>query len=310
MTKRIGLLFGMERSFPGILAAEVNERSGGEVSCEPVSVGALRYDRKPPYDVILDRISHEVPFYRSYLKQAAYGGVQVVNNPFWFSADDKHFNCLVAAGCDVAVPRTVLLPHQSHPPGTESDSFSNLKYPLEWDEVFGYLGFPMFLKPAYGGGWKHVYRCTNPGELFEAYEKTGDLCMMLQEEIDFGEYFRCYVIGRERAHIMRYDPKRPHHERYVRDAAPIEPALLAKLERDCIALCQALGYDFNTVELAVRDQIPYAIDFMNPCPDAEPASVGDDNFAWVLDNATDFLIDRARNPQPLELTGNWPQRVT
>jgi hypothetical protein len=309
MTKRIGLLHGMERSFPGILAEHINKVGGGKVACEPVKVGSVRLDKRAPYDVILDRISHEVPFYRTYLKQCCHKGVQVVNNPFWFAADDKYFGCLAAADAGVAVPRSVLLPSREHPPNTEADSFFNLEFPINWEEVWDYLQFPIYLKPADGGGWKHVYRCTGPEEFFDAYAKTADICMMAQEEIVFNEYFRCYGIGRNRVHIMRYDPRLPFHERYVRNPAPIDPDLKKKIERDTIALNTALGYDFNTAEFAVRDGIPYAIDFTNPCPDAEPGSVGDGNFAWVLENATEFLIDRAKNPRPFEMTGTWPEHV-
>ncbi|MHC4576647.1 MAG: ATP-grasp domain-containing protein [Planctomycetota bacterium] len=307
--RRIGLLFGMERDFPGALAGEINRRAGGEVTCEPIHIGALRLDQPPPYDLVLDRISHEVPFYRTFLKQCCISGIQVINNPFWFAADDKYFGNLVASRCGVAVPKTILLPHKDHPPNTGGDSYSNLRFPIEWGQVFEYLGFPIFLKPSAGGGWKHVYRCTGPEEFFAAYEKTGDLCMMAQEEIAFTEYFRCYGLGRERVHVMRYDPKAPFHERYVRHGTPVDPDLHARIERDVLALCQALGYDFNTAEFAVREGVPYAIDFTNPCPDAAPQSVGDANFAWVLGNAADFLIERARNPEPFAMTGSWPERV-
>ncbi len=306
MGKKVGVLFGQERNFPYALAGEVKRVSGGKVDGEPVLLGALRMDQPPPYDLILDRISHEVPYYRTLLKHAAFAGTQVVNNPFWFSADDKYFGNLVAIQSGVAVPRTILMPHKNHPPNTSSDSFSNLRYPLPWDEIFEYLGFPIFLKPAYGGGWKDVSKVDGPMEFFEAYGRSRDLCMMAEEAIDFTEYFRIYVLGRERVHIMRYNPKAPHHERYVKNAPPIDRGLREKLERDSLALCRALGYDFNTVEFAVRDGIPYAIDFTNPCPDAEPASVGEENFAWVLRNAAEFLVQRVKNPRPLELTGTWP----
>jgi glutathione synthase/RimK-type ligase-like ATP-grasp enzyme len=310
MAKRIGLLYGMEREFPGALAQEINRRGRGEVTCEPLVVGALRIDRKLPYDLILDRISHEVPFYRTLLKQAAGQGAHVVNNPYWFSADDKYFGTIVADQAGVAVPRTVLVPHKRHPPGTEGASFSNLRFPLEWEEVFDYLKFPIYLKPAYGGGWKHVYRCADPDEFFHSYEQSADLCMMAQEEIVFEEYYRCYVLGREHVHLMRYDPKAAHHERYVRNPPQISKALKTRMERDCRALCKALGYDFNTVEFAVRGGIPYAIDFTNPCPDAAPQSVGDANFAWILDKSADFLIKTVKGPRKLEMTGDWPERAS
>jgi len=304
--KRIGILYGMERSFPPALAETIRRRGEGRVTAEPVQVGAIRQDQRPPYDLIVDRISHEVPFYRTYLKTAAALGVQVVNNPFWWSADDKFLDNVIARAAGVAVPKTVLLPHKSHPPNTTDQSFSNLAWPLDWEGVFAHLGFPIFMKPADGGGWRDVYKVNDPAEFFQAYDRTGTSCMMAQEAIEFTDYYRCYVLGRERVRVMRYDPKAPPERRYVLDAPPADPALLARVERDALALCRALGYDFNTVELAVRDGVPIAIDFMNPAPDCDLNSVGPANFEWVLNHATEFLIDRVQRPRPLELTGAWP----
>jgi hypothetical protein len=207
------------------------------------------------------------------------------------------------------VPRTVLLPHKEHPPNTSADSFGNLVFPVDWTQVFDYLGFPIFMKPAYGGGWKDVYKVDNQAEFFAAYDRTHSLCMMAQEAIDFTEYYRCYVLGREKVRAMRYDPKAPFERRYVRGGPAPLPALLARVERDALTLCRELGYDFNTVEFAVRDGVPYAIDFMNPAPDCDSFSVGPDNFAWVLAGAADLLIERAQRPRPLEIAGEWPRRI-
>ena len=304
--KTVGLLYGMERTFPEALAKSVNERAGGRVVAQPVKIGAIRHDDIPEYDIVVDRISHEVSFYRTYLKAAAARGTQVINNPFWWSADDKFFNNVVAQAAGVAVPRTVILPHKEHPPGTKAESFTNLVYPVDWDAVFSYLKFPIFLKPAYGGGWKDVYKVGNPEEFFSAFSSTHTLCMMAQEAIEFTEYYRCYGIGRSKVRVMRYDPKAPFHERYVKGAPKTEPALEKRMTRDAIALCEALGYDLNTIEFAVRDGIPYAIDFMNPAPDADVNSVGQENFDWVVAAVTDLLIERALKPKGLELTGSWP----
>jgi hypothetical protein len=176
---------------------------------------------------------------------------------------------------------------------------SNLVFPLEWDEIFSHIGFPAYFKPYSGGGWKKVYRVTNPDEFFAAYRDSGQTVMTLQEEIVFQEYFRCYVIG-PYVHVMRYDPREPFHRRYLRDGSPVDPALLERVQQDCLRLTQALGYEFDTLEFAVRDGLPYAIDFLNPAPDAEPGSVGQDNYEWVLENAAKFLIERVeRGTQPV-----------
>lgn len=303
---RIGILFGMERSFPETLAATINVRFAGRVSAEAVRIGAVRMDEMPEYDLIVDRISHEVPFYRTYLKAAAVRGVQVVNNPFWWSADDKFIDNIIAGAAGVAVPRTVLLPHREHLPNTAADSFTNLEFPIDWDEVFSYLGFPIFMKPAYGGGWKAVYKIDGPDEFFARYAETGSASMIAQEAIRYSAYFRCYVLGRSRVRVMRWDPALTHQERYARDPAPIDPDIEARLASDAVALCEALGYDFNTVELALRDGVPVAIDFMNPAPDCDVHSVGERNFEWVVENAAEFLAERALAPRPFELAGTWP----
>jgi hypothetical protein len=301
--KRIGLLFGMEDTFQWELIDAINSRNA-DVEAAPVKISFVKDDGIFDYDLVLDRISHEVPFYRTYLKCAAASGVHVVNNPFWWSADDKFFDNLVAKAAGVAVPRTVLLPHKEYPPNTDAKSFRNMDWVI-WGDVFAYLGWPIFMKPAYGGGWKDVYKVDNPTEFLASYDQTRDLTMMAQEAIEFDSYYRCYVLGRKRVRIMAYNPKNPHNLRYVADYKT-PPELEARMHRDAIALCEGLGYDMNTVEFAVRDGIPYAIDFMNCAPDADRNSVGEENFNWMVKNMADTLIEIVTERKPLELTGSWP----
>jgi hypothetical protein len=181
----------------------------------------------------------------------------------------------------------------------------NLTYPIDWEEIFRYVGFPAFLKPHSGGGWKNVFHVHSPGEFFEAYHQTGDLVMTLQEAIDFEDYVRCYCIGREAVHVMRYDHRRPHEARYVLDAPPLPGALMDRIVRDCLTLNRALGYDLNTVEFAVREGVPYAIDFLNPAPDADEASVGRDNFVWVVDAVAALAVRIAREDSPAAGDYRW-----
>ncbi|MES3629162.1 MAG: hypothetical protein PPP56_03235 [Longimonas sp.] len=299
-THHIGILRGEETTFPDALIPFINENYGDQnVEASFVEVGAVRMDAAPKYDVIIDRISHEVPFYRSYLKWAALKGTYIINNPFWWSADDKFIDNVIAESVGVAVPRSVILPHKERPPNTSGKSFRNLEHPIDWDDVFEYVGFPAFLKPFDGGGWRDVTRVTTPGEFHAAYDQSGVDCMMLQEGIEFESYFRCYGIGQKKAHIMRYNPSVPMHERYSAVSSdPIEEGLRKKLERDVLAICRTLGYDMNTVELAVRDGVPYAIDFMNPAPDADYHSVGPENFAWIIDALAEFAVEKALDDRP------------
>jgi hypothetical protein len=292
--KRIGVLYGMENTFPGALVERINNMGLKDITAESLQVGGVREAQPSGYAVIIDRISHDIPFYRGFLKNAALTGTTVINNPFWWSADDKFFNYALARKLGVAVPRTVLLPHKQYPPGTTERSMRNLEFPLDWKGIFEYVGFPAFLKPFDGGGWRDVHHVHNWEEFFHAYDQTGHLCMTLQAAVNFKEYFRCYVIDQQKVHIMPYDPRQPFHERYVKDPPPYAPELLARVERDALTLCRALGYDLNTVEFAVEDGVPYAIDFMNPAPDADVHSVGEANFRWIVDAVAEMAVTKAK----------------
>jgi glutathione synthase/RimK-type ligase-like ATP-grasp enzyme len=300
--KKIGVLFGMENSFPGALVERINARSVEGIEAEFVVTGAVHLDKAPRYSVIVDRISHDIPFYRAFLKHAALNGTVIVNNPFWWSADDKFFNYTLAEKLGVAVPPTVILPHKKHPEGTTDRSMRNMEYPLDWESVFAYVGEHGFMKPVDGGGWRDVHHIQNRAEFFHAFDQSRDLCMLYQKAVDFNEYFRCYVVDQKHVHIMPYDPRRPHAERYVQNPPAYDKKLLKRVEQDALKLCRALGYDLNTVEFAVENGIPYAIDFMNPAPDADLHSVGPANFEWIVEHVADMAIAKARTaPQVPEL---------
>jgi hypothetical protein len=305
MTRKIGIVFGMENTFPGALVTKINDLNIPGIIAQFLQVGGTKMNQPSGYRVIVDRISQDIPFYRAYLKNAVMGGTIVINNPFWWSADDKFFNYALADRIGVAVPRTVILPHKEHPPGTTAQSMRNLVYPLNWDEVFEYIGFPAFLKPHSGGGWKHVCKVNSRDEFFAAYDQTGDLCMTLQQAIEFDQYFRCYVVGQEKVHVMRYEPGNPHHERYLKNPPPTEPALNDRLVSDALKLCQALGYDLNSVEFAVQDGVPYAIDFLNPAPDADYQSVGPVNFSWIVKAVADLAVQKAQSDEQPATQYHW-----
>lgn len=290
--KKIGILFGKERSFPEAFIERINSRGIEGVTAEPVVIDKVMQGEPSGYAVIIDRISQDVPFYRAYLKNAALCGTAVINNPFWWSADEKFFNNCLATKIEVPVPKTVILPSRELPSDTSEASFSNLAYPMDWPSIFSYVGFPAYMKPFAGGGWKSVYRLTGPEDFFEKHGETGQLVMLLQEEIVFEEYYRCYCIGGKYVRIMPYEPRNPFHLRYVADFSP-SAERLREMEEIVLRINQYLGYDFNTVELAVRNGVPYAIDFCNPAPDADIHSVGAENFEWVVETAATFAIEKA-----------------
>ena len=306
--KKIGILHGKERSFPEAFVARVNSKNVPGIMAEPVRIDKAMQGVHTGYTVIIDRISQDVPFYRTWLKNAAVTGTAVINNPFWWSADDKYFNNCLMTKIGVPVPKTAIIPSRDLPDDTSDESFSNLAFPLDWDSIFGYTGFPVYMKPFAGGGWKNVYRLDSKEDFFEKHAETGQLVMLFQEEIVFTEYYRCYCIGGKYVRIMSYEPRNPHHLRYVADFKP-SAERLQQMTDIVLKINRYLGYDFNTVELAIRDGVPYAIDFCNPAPDADKASVGEENFEWVVETAATYAIEKALANKEGEDNLTWGEYV-
>ena len=290
MTKRVGLLVGREWSFPPKFLEEVNRREAG-VTAEMVSIGAVAMDQPCPYDVIVDRISHEVPFYRTYLKQCVLEGVAVVNNPFMWTADDKLFGAALITKLGVASPKTVVLPNKDYVPGiVPQESLKNMQL-VDWEGLVRTIGLPCVLKDAHGGGWRDVYICHSLEELIRRYDESGLLTMIVQEFIHFDQFVRCMCLGQEEILVMQYDPK---GRRYVPDDDYLAPALRERVIRDCRTIVRALGYDMNSIEFAIKDGAPYAIDFMNPAPDMDIYSLTPKYFDWVVTHMADLVIRLAQ----------------
>jgi hypothetical protein len=292
--QKVGLLVGREWSFPPRFIEEIARRDEG-VSAEYVSLGGTAMDEPVQYAVIIDRISHEVPYYRTYLKHAVLQGAAVVNNPFMWSADDKLFGASLATRLGVASPKTVALPNREYVPGIKHDeSLRNLRYPLDWQAVVDYIGMPCILKDAHGGGWKDVYVCRSLDELIANYDTSGLLTMIVQEFIEWEHFVRCLAIGREDVLPMKYDPG---ERRYHVEHDHLSPELGDRIVGDTRKLMRALGYDMCSLEFAVRDGIPYAIDFMNPAPDMDVNSLTPHYFEWTVEKMADMAIRLAKAPR-------------
>lgn len=289
----IGILFGQEQTFPPALVEEINGRGLQNVRAEYLKVGILRMDDVLHYDVILDRISHDVPFYQSVLQYAMLGGTRVVNNPFLTLDECKFFSHALAQRIGIPQPKTVIIPTKELPPHTSNESMRNLYYPLDWDAMFDYVGFPAFVKPDSGMGWKNVTKVHSRDEFFRAYDQSGHVPMLFQEAIEFEEYYRCYVVGRRHVHVMPYEPRNPHERRYDAGFSP-SPELYQTMVDYCLRIMQAHVYDCNSIEFAVHNGVPYAIDYLNGAPDAELHSVRQANFDWFVKHVADFLIEEAR----------------
>jgi hypothetical protein len=289
-TKLVGLLVGQENTFPEPFIETVNRKGeAAGVQAELAVLGGTSEWERPRHAVIVDRISHEVPYYRAHLKSASLMGTTVINDPFWWEADEKFFECTLARWLGVAVPRTVALPNKEYIPAINREtSLRNLAYPLDWEGITSYTGLPAVLKPNTGGGWKDVHVVHSVEDLIRAYDTSGLKTMILQEFIDWEDYVRCICIG-EHVLPLRYEPRHEFHERYVISRPP-EAGLRQAAASQARILCDALGYDMNTVEFAVRGGVLHAIDFLNPAPDFDAFSIKEEAFGWVLERLSDLVI--------------------
>jgi hypothetical protein len=309
MNITIGLLCGREYAFPPAFIDRVNTLGQPHhITAELVKLTGTKMGEASGYHVIVDRISHEVEYYRGFLKHAVLEGTYVINNPFWWTADDKFFNYAVAQKLGVAVPKTVLLPQKGYPADIDltPESLQNLGYPIDWDGLLDYVGRPAILKPYSGGGWKHVYKVNNREELLRAYDNTSPYCMTLQEFIHFDQYVRCFTFGKTDIIPVAYDP---HQRRYNVDHAYLSPELGARIVRDAQTLNTALGYEMNTIEFAVQDGVPYAIDFLNPAPDFERDRITPHYFEIAVQKMAQLVIDRALHGQPQQSWPRWAQMI-
>ena len=310
MTMKVGLLCGREYSFPPAFIDRVNTlgRPHG-ITAEFVKLTGTQMGEPSGYRVIVDRISHEVEYFRAYLKHAVLEGTYVINNPFWWTADDKFFNYSVARKLGVAVPKTVLLPQKSYP--ADIDLTAGVAAQPRLPDR---LGRAARLRRA-SGDPEAVFRrrlearlqgattapsCSTPTTAPAPY------CMTLQEFIHFNQYVRCFTFGKNDIMPVAYDP---HQRRYLVEHEYLSPELGARIVRDAQTLNNALGYEMNTIEFAVQDGVPYAIDFLNPAPDFERDRITPFYFDMVVQKMADLVIDRALHGQPQQTWPRWAQMV-
>jgi glutathione synthase/RimK-type ligase-like ATP-grasp enzyme len=300
---RIGVLRGRENSFPDAFIAKVNSMGKG-VLAEYVQLGGTKLNEPVSYRVVLDRMSHEVPYYAVYLKMAALQGTYCINNTFWRSADDKFFGYAAAEKLGIGEPKTVVLPNREYVEDVTSESLRNL-WPTDFSLYLDYVGVPCIMKPAFGGGWKDVHKIASLEELLVQYNASGQKTMMLQEFISWDTYIRVPTIGRRHARAIRYDPAPMGMGGYNQDYEVLPRALRDQAEELSLRFNQALGYDMNAVEFAVKDGLFYGIDLTNYTPDMDYRSFRDAHFPWAVEKMAEFAVEKALSREPTPAVPDW-----
>lgn len=292
--KRIGLIIGREWDWPSAFMTAVNERDEG-IAAELVKIGGTFMVDPCPYNVIIDRMSHEIPYYRAYLKYATLQGAYVINNPFTWSADNKFFGNALVHQLGLTSPRTVALPNKEVERDVTPDSFRNLIYPMNWQGIIDYVGVPAIFKDIRPGGRRVVYRVHNVDELIQRYDESGTRTMLLQQIIESDTHIHCFVIGQEKALLLRYSIS---NGRYLPGMLDCEEAANQHLVQAALTLSRIYGYDINLVEFVVKDDTPYVINATNPAPEMDRELMSDEQFDWCVAATVELAIARVRQPLP------------
>ncbi len=293
MPRLIGMLFGREETFPPALMNEVNSRRLKDVRAEPMRLGAIEAKDPCAYRVIVDRISHAIPYYREALRQAAVNSTTfVINNPLWSDLDDRFLQIGLAQRLGLKTPTTLLLPSQSYPAEITPEFLTNLEYPLPWEDILARVGAPAVLKPA--RGWGREQKAINSlRELLYHYNHSGQSLTLLQAEVSHQSYVRCLAVGG--AFFCRsYDPKT---ETYLEDAE-VPPSVEKAVTRAAGRLIEALGYEVSVVEFAIKDGEPWLVDRAYPVPDLDWWRLSEPYFQKVVGAFADLVIRRAQSDEP------------
>ena len=289
--KHIGLILGDEEDLPNALVDAVAEIDA-EMVVEYVMLDHVGMDQPNHYDVIVDRMSHKIPFYRHFLKQAALQGSYVINNPFMWSADDRFLGICLLNKLGIATPRTIILPNKSVAAETTPTSFRNLKYPLNWEGIIEYVGVPAIFKGAHTGGRNLVYRVHNVDDLIDWYDQSSDLTMLLQEIVQGEQFVHCFVIGQKETLLVEYSLD---EKRYLPSCTPLSDLLKQEMVRQALAVTKLYGYDINLVEFVVRDGQLLVINPTNPAPQIDLTLLSVDDFNWCVTKIAAFVVMAAHS---------------
>jgi len=290
--KKIGILYGNEAGFPQFLAEKINHSGISGVTAEFVKIDKVLNEENNEYNVILDRISNRVYFYREYLKLSGIKGTLVINNPFLLEIYNRFTALALAKKEGLPVPKMVLLPTNEHPHNTDTDTFVNLLFPLDWKSIFGYTGFPAFFKSSLYDGIKNVCKVNHENEFYYVYNDSGVNLMMLQEAVEYDEYYRVYSIGNKDVRILKYTGDEINPLKNVK-ATLHTKSLLNQIKSLTVKVNTLLGLEINSAEFAVKDNKLFLTDVFNPVPKSDIEYLGEDNFNWLLDKTADYLIKQA-----------------
>ncbi len=286
----VGLLLGTEndwsRAFEALLSRVgpiTDEHGRGhELACERLAIEPFGLTDPVRADLVIDRLAHWYYHPREWLKKAALmNGTYLLNSPFTFQSMEKHSAYCAMLRLGLKIPPTVLVPYKN-PVDNSRWAYTAAAYnrPFDLEAIAAELGYPLYMKPFDGGGWRGVSRIEDPAGLHRAYDDSGAMLMHLQATVEYEKFARALSIGPETM-VMDFRPDQPMHDRYAVSHEFLSPAAGA----ECVAVSRIVnaffGWEFNSAEMLVNGDEVHPIDYANACPDVALTSLHY-YFPWAI----------------------------
>ncbi len=289
-THSLGLLLGTEEDWPrafeellGRLGPiQAADGTKHEVTSQRLTIEPFDLRQEVRHDLVIDRLAYWYYHPREWLKKAALThDTYLLNSPFTFQSMEKHSAYCAMLRLGLKVPRTVLVPYKN-PVDNVRWAYTAAQYndSFDLDAIADDLGYPLYMKPFDGGGWRGVSRVENQAELHRAYDESGEMLMHLQATVDYDYFARCLSIGPETM-VMDFRPGEPMHNRYavshhfLSDQAGWEAETVSKVVN------AFFGWEFNSAEMLVAGDEVHPIDYANACPDVALTSLHY-YFPWAM----------------------------
>ena len=309
--RKIGLLLGDEEDWPSVLEALVR-RLGSKLTyrgetyqfdVERIRIHPFQLNAPTSYNLVIDRLAYWHYQPREWLKKAALvNGVYLLNNPFTFQSMEKHSAYCAMQRLGLNIPDTWLIPPKAAP-DTEKFRRTAEKYHdmFNLPDIANQIGYPLFMKPFDGGGWRGVSSVHNEAELIKAYDESGQMLMHLQAGLDnFDVFVRSLAIGPQVISLF-YDPDQPQHGRYQVRHEFLTPEKGREARIITKVINAFFRWDFNSCEAILKDNILWPIDFANACPDIAVTSLHY-YFPWAIKSLFAWSLFCIVTQRPMYIT--------
>ncbi len=313
-TRKIGLSLGADICWPACyeqilekLALAIDYQGETvDIAVERVTIEPFDLRQPCHYDVVLDRLTHWYHTSREWIKKAILmDGLYVLNNPWSVQAMEKHTSYCAMMQLGMPIPDTWMIPPKAYEPLPDlAPTLKKYAKLFDLGAIGNRIGYPMFMKPYDGGGWRAVTRIADEAALKKTYEESGKGVMHLQAAVNpFDSFVRCIGLGPQ-THLVKYMPDAPLHDRYSQDENFVTDDEAELLRDTTLTINAFFGWDFNSCEALRKAGTWYPIDFANPCPDSQVTSLHR-HFPWLVKANLKWSIFCAVTRKPFRKNLDW-----